>query len=420
MNIYINSNRNSDNASQSESIDIREDNGVTFVNGYQKYYINEITLQPVDEQLILKQNLLKPIFEQLSIYDSFVDIGASNGYFTFLAKMCGFKNVTCVEHDVEYIKYINIVNERYPSVIVDAICQKFSHMNSSIKYDIVCMLALIHWIYSCTEINNNIDNIFNKLSKITKNVLIIEWIDPTDPAVKAFDHISYNKDSITGDYTEESFVRAINKYFNSYMILPVYRFNTRKIYICFKDFTDNIKKDSFISVNDEIFYRIYPCNSLDNGTSEMYITKDKKQIMKKIVHYKNDFVYERDIFWLERLADEPFIPTLLYKDDINKRFILKYFGDRININNKPDDWRQQLTDILSVLTNKYGWSNNDLKHTEILVSPEGKIGIVDFGWCMLNNDYTCEKGFINNKFIPKINDIFYELESRLCIKSNMN
>ena len=62
MNIYINSNRNSDNASQSESIDIREDNGITHVNGYQKYYINEITLQPLDEQLILKQNLLKPIF----------------------------------------------------------------------------------------------------------------------------------------------------------------------------------------------------------------------------------------------------------------------------------------------------------------------------------------------------------------------
>jgi serine/threonine protein kinase len=148
----------------------------------------------------------------------------------------------------------------------------------------------------------------------------------------------------------------------------------------------------------------------------MYITKDKKQIMKKIVHYKNDFVYERDIFWLERLADEPFVPTLLYKDDINKRFILKYFGERININNKPDDWRQQLTDILSILTNKYGWSNNDLKPTEILVSPEGKIGIVDFGWCMLNNDYACGKGFINNKFIPKTNDIFYELESRLYIK----
>lgn len=412
-NIYVNPHRNSKNASQQETVKLEENTDYTKVNSYQKFNINNELLEPLDEQLILKSNTLKQTIEDLSVYNSFLDIGASNGYFTFLSKKLGFKENTILEHDTEYTDAIKSIIQKYSINNVNILNKKFNELDENKSYNVVCMLALIHWIYSCTEINGTFDSIIKKLANITKNVLIIEWIDEKDPALKVFNHLSYNNENIKENYCEENFVKSIKKYFNSYTILPTYKFETRKIYIVYKDYSDNIKKNENIIENNEKFYRIFPCNSLDNGTSHMFITLDKKYILKKPVHYLDKFVYEREIFWFEKLSNENFIPKIIYKNDNSKFFITTYFGDRINVNNKPNDWKKQLTDILDILRNKYNWDNPDLKHTEILVSPKGKLGIVDFGWCKLNNSYECEKGFTNNKFIdPPLKDVFELLESK--------
>jgi serine/threonine protein kinase len=144
----------------------------------------------------------------------------------------------------------------------------------------------------------------------------------------------------------------------------------------------------------------------------MYITKDKMYIFKKPRNYIEEFIYEREMFWYDTLKNECFIPKLIYKDDLKKEFIIEYFGNRISIINKPQDWEEQLINILNILKEKYKWDNPDLKPTEILVSKEGKLGIIDFGWCTLNNDYKCGKGYKNNKYIDLSENIIINLRKK--------
>jgi hypothetical protein len=413
MSIYFNTNRKNNNSSQQEKVKLIHSDIFSTVDSYQIFNINKTLLEPIDNQLKLKSNLLKPILEEIVFNDSFLDIGSSNGYFTYLAKKLGFKKGTIVEHDTEYTDNILEINNKYDIKNINILNQKFQDISLFNNYDVVCMLALIHWIYSCTEINSNFDNILSKLSKITNNILILEWIDKDDPAIKLFKHLSFNYNLIEEEYCEQNFIKSINKYFNSYYVLPSYLHKTRKIYIIYKDFTDSIFKSNYLSLYNNVFYKIRPHNSLDNGTSDIYITKDKTHILKKPRNYIEEFVYEREMFWYDTLKNECFIPKLIYKDDLKKEFIIEYFGNRISIINKPQDWEEQLLDILNILKEKYKWDNPDLKPTEILVSKEGKLGIIDFGWCTLNNDYKCGKGYKNNKFIDLSENIITKLRKKL-------
>jgi hypothetical protein len=409
-NIYSNPNRLNKNSSQQENVILNQYDNYIHLNSYQCFNIGSSILEPIDEQLKLKHNILQPIINDYSIYNTFIDIGASNGYFTFLANNSGFTETSALEHDSEYTNAITIIKNKLNFENIKILNKKFKDIDFGKKYNVVCMLALIHWIYCCTEINGCFDVILEKLSNITENILIIEWIDKDDPAIKIMNHITYNNEFITEMYCEQNFINSINKYFYSYYVLPPYKLTTRKIYIVFKNFTDDIRKTSMLIKNEKQFYKIFPHNSLDRGTSDIFITKDKSYIMKKINHYIEHYVYERELFWLEKLKDETFIPRLVYKDDINKIIITTYFGDRIDVNNKPKNWEEQLTNILKILQDKYKWDNPDLKRTEILVSNEGKLGIVDFGWCRLNQSYECGLGFTNTKYVdPPINNIFEQL-----------
>ena len=412
MSIYFNKNRRSNRTSQSENIKKIENNDYTVIQSYQHFKINKSLLFPLDEQLIKKTNLLNPIIEKYSLYNSIIDIGSSNGFFIYLAKNL-YKKCYILEHDEEYVENINSINNKYMFDNIYVINTKFNELTSFQTYDVTLFLAIIHWVYSCTELNGNFDIIISKLSKITNNVLIIEWIDKNDEAIKNFKHTSYNTNIITEDYCEENFIKSINKYFNSYYVLPSYTSNTRKIYVVFKDFLDSIEKTQKITIDNKEFIYITPHNSLDDGTSNIFISTDYKYILKKIKHFLEHNVYEREVFWYEKLKDEDFVPKIIYKDDKNKFFITEYFGKRISISNKPKDWKEQLINILNNLKKKYGWNNNDLKTSEILVNSNGKIGIVDFGWATYNNDMSCGIGLKCNKIIPVNEDIIKILSYKL-------
>ena len=113
MSIYTNKTRNSENASQSENIIIIEENNLIIVDSYQKFKVNNTQLYPLDEQLIKKSALLKPILKNFSIHNSILDIGSSNGYFTYLANSMNYKKCDIVEHDKEFIDKINYINDKY-------------------------------------------------------------------------------------------------------------------------------------------------------------------------------------------------------------------------------------------------------------------------------------------------------------------
>ena len=82
--------------------------------------------------------------------------------------------------------------------------------------DIICALSIIHWIYSCTEVFGSLDLILKFLSKITRETLIIEWIEPEDEAINYFKHIDFNEKYVTDKYCKDLFIIALKKHFSSF------------------------------------------------------------------------------------------------------------------------------------------------------------------------------------------------------------
>ena len=64
---------------------------------------------------------------------------------------------------------------------------------------------------------------------MTNEVLFIEWIDPSDEAIKYFKHLDYNKSLVDNSYNYESFISELNKNFASVKMIGDTR-NTRKIF----------------------------------------------------------------------------------------------------------------------------------------------------------------------------------------------
>ena len=67
------------------------------------------------------------------------------------------------------------------------------------------------------------------LKKMTREVLFIEWIDPSDEAIKYFKHLDYNKKTSDNSYNYENFISELNKNFTSVEMIGKTR-NTRKIF----------------------------------------------------------------------------------------------------------------------------------------------------------------------------------------------
>ena len=70
------------------------------------------------------------------------------------------------------------------------------------------MGALIHWVFTCTANFGRFDSIVDYLMTTGTRVLIIEWVDPKDGAIKAFHHNKCGS-APQEPYEESLFQRAL-------------------------------------------------------------------------------------------------------------------------------------------------------------------------------------------------------------------
>ncbi len=193
-----------------------EDNSIR-VEGYQSFNINGMGIYNVGVNHVKeKYDILKPIFKEFKD-KSFLDLGCHNGLFSFLANNSGMHPITMLDIDDSSINVVNTIIKSLS--LKDINIDKENIYKYPFKSDIVNALALIHWLYSCTSFYGNIDDIINHLSWLTNEVLFVEWIDPTDGAVQFFKHLDYNKEYVTAEYNKENFLKALNKYFVSHIVL---------------------------------------------------------------------------------------------------------------------------------------------------------------------------------------------------------
>jgi SAM-dependent methyltransferase len=179
------------------------------VSGYQKYSIST----PSGGIKFGRPKKYSLITEALSKLkgdcDSLIDLGCSSGGVSFLAHNLGYREIFSLDHDEEYLKIINQVNEKLSITNIHA--KKFSFGDELPQGDIIFMGALIHWVYSCTALFGSFGDIFSYLKNGAKKFLIIEWIDPSDGTIKNFKHTSHNKDIHKEEYTTENFEKGLKE-----------------------------------------------------------------------------------------------------------------------------------------------------------------------------------------------------------------
>jgi tRNA A-37 threonylcarbamoyl transferase component Bud32 len=115
----------------------------------------------------------------------------------------------------------------------------------------------------------------------------------------------------------------------------------------------------------------------------------KGGIVTKTIAYKsyNKELLDREVYWLEKLDKYNITPKLIKKTDIS--ITMSYCGENATMQDfKRQDIQLQLIKILKILFENHCFYN-DFKLNNFTIK-DGKLFIIDFGWCpMIKEDYTC-------------------------------
>ena len=93
----------------------------------------------------------------------------------------------------------------------------------------------------------------------------------------------------------------------------------------------------------------------------------------------------REITSLLQLYKKNHFPVLLSKNETEKYIYMNYCGQPLTDSNIPNDWKEQITEIVNILK-KCNISNNDMWLNNFLVN-NNILYLVDFGWATETDDF---------------------------------
>jgi len=223
---YKNSKRQT--GSQREVPRVTVTDGVVQMSGYQRYTLtrNAVTPQSYAPKFAFIQKFIAS--QYASGCRSIADLGCSNGMVCFMANQIGYDRIHALDHDLDCLKVIDVAKDALNFDTVRP--QQYSFGDSIEKVDVLIMGALIHWVFSCTALYGSFDKIISYLRENVGRVLLIEWVDTADAAIKAFKHIKYNPGVVKEAYTRQNFINSLRKHFKSVDKVFTVR-NTRELFI---------------------------------------------------------------------------------------------------------------------------------------------------------------------------------------------
>ena len=324
---------------------------------------------------VLKFNSMMPYLRELKKTTkdlSLMDIGCSAGAIGFLSHFFKIPKIINIDHDSDYIKHlqegIDFVGCQDD---IQALCKDVTEIEESA--DVVCVFALIHWLYSCTGDFGSLDYLISFLKKLTNKVLFIEWIELGDAAIKYFNHLGYNKDIQTDPYSKEEFVNNLHKLF------PIVKsitdvISTRSIYMASNVFLDKVTSPTDLGLPNTY-------TRIENYASTVYIDPTKSFVIKQFNGTVfGEGIFEREIYWLETMKDWDRVPKLVSHDKSRKIIVMTCIGDPITTETKPEDYDKQIKQILDKLK-EYDCIPFDIKMDREILVRDSQIRICDFGWC---------------------------------------
>lgn len=208
-------------------------NRTAVVHGYQEFVLarDAIRALPEDPSLQRKQELLAPFFQPRYLkHRTVLDLGAAAGFFCFWALQNGADSATALDIDEDYIRMMEEVRTKLGFNDLRVVRTNVAGWGE--PGDVVLALALVHWVYSCTAVLGSLDSVVGKLAQLARHMLIVEWIDPGDPAIASFHHIEWNAEFVQGPYTLEAFEAALDRHFARHVIVGEIS-PTRRLYVAF-------------------------------------------------------------------------------------------------------------------------------------------------------------------------------------------
>lgn len=222
--------------SQSETPTYRRTGNDIIVGGYQRFIINGR-----DGSVDLSSNHYKAKFAAIRTFlaalrntcgcNSVADLGCSNGLVCFLAAKEGYKSILGLDHDQQCLSLIGDVST---ALSIPTIARRHYKFGQPVPpVDVVVACAIIHWVYSCTASYGSLASIIGYLASLTKRALIVEWISPSDGAIRSFHHLDFGKKSGKRPYTLSTFLSALKTNFALYKKVKETT-TSRWLYVAFK------------------------------------------------------------------------------------------------------------------------------------------------------------------------------------------
>jgi len=344
--------------SQAETPSINIAGATVRVGGYQSYWINLQTNDIKFYKKIPKFEYIKSVLHNLrSNADAatLTDIGCSGGEISFIAQHVGYKRIICLEHDSEYVSTVkrlvsiqNLTNVVFP--------REFSFGERFNKTDVVVCGALIHWVFSCTADFGDFNAIMKYLIASVGKFLLIEWVDPLDPAIRVFNHLACNSKPTKEAYNVQNFERALSRYGSIISKKPVDG-PTRVMYLV--EITPSLGAKEIVK-------------SLENMSTGLKTT-------------------EHELCILRLLQKFPWCPRLLETN--NDGVVMSDVGKPVTKETLPRDYKEQLKQILDDMRS-VGVRHNLLiaKDNLNLMVKNGTISLVNFLVSTVDGSSKCEFG----------------------------
>jgi serine/threonine protein kinase len=362
------------------------DQDVTF-HGYQEFSLAKDWIRVLSEDvpLQIKRDLLLPYFQPKYLkHRTLLDLGANAAFYCFWALQQKAERAIAVDIDEEYLDMVEKAKKQLGFGNLETARLNVADWQEPV--DVVVALALVHWIYSCSADMGSLDAVVGKLAKLTKYMLIVEWIEPEDPAIQFFHHNEWNKNIVLEPYTLEAFEAAMAHHFRKVEIIGSVS-PTRKLYVAFNSLNEidisgplplilpkeKIVSSRLLAKEDDIEYwscvydddnLIYKQATLDLAQREADFLADfNSKYFPKVLDFRKESRYS--VVVLEKIIGEPMERAVEY------------------INEKPERMFRFIEDSLSILRElkQREVVHRDIRPENILVR-DGIPVLLDFGWAV--------------------------------------
>lgn len=356
-------------------------------HGYQEFVLTKDTVRVLDEDKNLseKQELLTPFFRPAYLtHRTVLDLGASAGFFCFWALQAGAERAVALDMDEKYVDMVGKAREKFGFGNLAVVKGNVSEWDE--PADIVLALALVHWIYSCTALFGSLDAIMERFAQLTRYMLIVEWIDPSDPAIEFFHHVEWNKDFARGPYTLEAFESALSRHFVRWSLVGEVS-PTRRLYAAFTTRHEIDLSGPLPLIMPKETVLSSRRLATHNGIEYWSVVYDGGDVIWKQATLD---LAEREAYFLSRL-DSDYFPrvrevrsegaySVIALEKVRGVLLPEATDDLISTPAKFLTFAQHCLRLLGELKRK-GIIHRDIRPDNLLVR-DGKPVLIDFGWAV--------------------------------------